>query len=88
MPLTACTRASSVDDGTLGNDAVDGPNPRVISWLLRSLRLAGDEVYTPPTCFVSLPLPWLVVDRVHQRARTTPTWPASGVPAAHFCPFL
>jgi hypothetical protein len=88
VPLMTCKRASSVDDGTFGNDAEAGPNARVINWLLRSLRLAGAEVYRPPTCLVSLPPLAVVVDRVHERARTTPTLPASGVPAAHLSPFL
>ncbi len=80
VPLMTCWSAWTVDVGTWGSDALDGPNPRVINWLLRNLRLAGAEVEAPPYCL----LPF----RIHQRARTTPTWPASGVPAAHFWPFL
>jgi len=72
VPSTAWTSASSVAGGTFGSVAVDGPNPTVINCLFRNLRSAAFDETAPPTCLSSLPLFWLAVDRVHERARTTP----------------
>jgi hypothetical protein len=88
VPSMACRRATSVADGTLGSVAVDGPKATVINCRLRSLRSAGFEDVCPPTSLVSLPLFCAAVDSVQERTRTTPVLPASGVPVAHFCPFL
>ena len=44
VPSMACSSANSVADGTLGSDFEEGPNPTVISWLLRNRRLAGRVV--------------------------------------------
>src|SRR6185437_4647488 len=72
VPSTTCTRASSVDAGTLGSGFEAGPKPTVISWRFLNLRLAGFEVYSPPSSFSSLPL-CAAAERVQVRARTTPT---------------
>ncbi len=76
-----------VEAGGFGSAVPSGANPTVISWRFRNLRSAGFSVVTPPVSTSSLFFPVLVVI-TQVRAWTTPTLPASGVPAGHFWPFL
>ena len=86
-PASTCSRAMIVEAGGLGSDVLSGTNPTVISWRLANLRSAGLTVVTPPVSSSSPFLP-VVVESTHERACTSPTLPASGVPVAHFWPFL
>ena len=63
-------------------------SPTVISWRLRSLRLAGLSGGQAARLTCCSPFFRVLVDSTHQRACTSPTLPASGVPAAHFWPFV
>ena len=86
VPLSTCSRATMVEHGGFGSDTLSGTNPTVISWRLTNLRSAGLTVVRPPVCSTGRSSVW--VDSTHERASTSPTLPASGVPAAHFSPFL
>ena len=70
-------------DVGLGSEVLAGTKPAVMSWRSTNLRSAGFTVVRPPASSSWPFLPVLVVS-THQRACTSPTLPASGVPAAHF----
>ena len=76
-----------VEAGGLGMAVPLGTNPVVISWRLANLRSAGLVVVAPPVSTSSWFLE-VVVEITQERACTTPTLPASGVPVPHFSPLV
>ena len=86
VPARTWSKAVIVEPGGLGNVVPDGTKPTVMSWRLTNLRSAGFTELMPLVCTSWLFLVWVVT--THHRANTSPTLPASGVPAAHFSPFL
>ncbi len=73
--------------GGFGSAVPSGANPTVISWRLRNLRSAAFDVVRPPVSSSS-PFFAVLVEMTQERASTSPTLPASGVPTAHFWPFV
>ncbi len=86
LPARTWSNAVIVEPGGLGSVVPAGTKPTVMSWRLRSLRSAGLGELTPLVWTSWLFLVCVVT--THHRADTSPTLPASGVPAAHFSPFL
>ena len=86
VPLSTCRSAVMVVPGGLGRDTPEGTKPTVINWRLANLRSAACEVVRPPTCTSWFPEDFVVT--THERACTSPTLPASGVPLGHRWPFL
>ena len=85
-PASRC-RPKMIDAGGLGMFVPSGTNPDVISWRFANLKSAGSSVVAPPVSTSSWFLE-VVVEITQERACTTPTLPASGVPAPHFWPLV
>ncbi len=77
-----------VEAGGFGRAVPSGTNPTVISWRLSELEVGGLPRRGAPGLVLPRLFLAVVVEITHERACTTPTLPASGVPAAHFSPLV